>query len=489
LARTPPACDNSVVDLLAPGTRLDEKYVVVRHIKTGGMGAVYEVEHGPLGKRLAAKLLLPEFLRSPTLLERFRREARAASATGHENIVEVTDLGETRGGLPFLVMELLNGRTLGTELKSGPLPPQRAVHVARQMLAALKAAHARGIVHRDLKPENIFLIQRGGDPDFVKVLDFGICKWPGEGEAISDLTATGQVVGTPSYMAPEQARGGAVDARADVYAVGAILYRMVTGERPFVAANFNALLFEIAKGEPKRPRDLQPKLSAHVESAILRAMAVDARARFQSAAEFDEALAEEDRTLPKAPPSVARTVDDSHSAWSQKSNTLIPMTGESRPPRMRKLISRAVGWGIVAGLIVTVAGGGTIVARRLWRHYQQSQMKQEAEDTRSRVLGAPPPVFVHLTLDVQPLSAKLTLDGVAVSGPKLDLVKDGAKHVLRAEASGYQPLERAFLAGTDQSITLRLRKPSRAKPLELPSADDPQVKALQKALEDALDDK
>src|SRR5581483_937740 len=224
-----------------------------------GMGAVYEVEHGPLGKRLAAKLLLPEFLRSATLLERFRREARAASATGHENIVEVTDLGETRGGLPFLVMELLNGRTLGTELKSGPLAPGRAVHVARQMLAALKAAHARGIVHRDLKPENIFLIQRGGDPDFVKVLDFGICKWPGEGEAVSELTATGQVVGTPSYMAPEQARGGAVDARADVYAVGAILYRMVTGERPFVAPNFNALLFAIAQGNATPPRQVAPE--------------------------------------------------------------------------------------------------------------------------------------------------------------------------------------------------------------------------------------
>src|SRR5579872_3202031 len=139
---------------LPAGARLDDKYAVVRHISTGGMGAVYEVEHVALGKRLAAKLLLPELCRRPELLERFRREARAASATGHENIVEVTDLGQT-GKIPFLVMELLTGRTLGSELKSGRLPPERAIHITRQVLSALGAAHGRGIVHRDLKPENI----------------------------------------------------------------------------------------------------------------------------------------------------------------------------------------------------------------------------------------------------------------------------------------------------------------------------------------------
>jgi serine/threonine-protein kinase len=233
---------------LPEGTRLDDKYVIVRHIKTGGMGAVYEVEHTGLGKKLAAKLLLPDLSRRPELLERFRREARAASATGHENIVEVTDLGATKGGVPFLVMELLQGRTLGAELKNGRLPPERAVHITRQMLSALKAAHNRGIVHRDLKPENIFLIQRASDPDFVKVLDFGIAKLLTE-EVGEELTRAGQVVGTPTYMAPEQARGAEIDARADLYAVGAILYRMVTGNRPFTAPSS---CLRSRRGTPRR---------------------------------------------------------------------------------------------------------------------------------------------------------------------------------------------------------------------------------------------
>ena len=238
------------MDELPEGAALDDKYRVVRHLSSGGMGAVYEVEHRGLGKRLAAKLLKPELARRADLLERFRREARAASAIGHEHIIEVTDLGQTAHKVPFLVMELLSGQTLAALCKAERrLEPARAVHIARQILSALGAAHARGIVHRDLKPENVFLIQRGGDPDFVKLLDFGIAKLLDEVDA-PELTRAGQVVGTPTYMAPEQARGEkTVDGRADLYGVGAILYRMVTGQRPYTAPNFNALLFAIAQGQ------------------------------------------------------------------------------------------------------------------------------------------------------------------------------------------------------------------------------------------------
>ena len=452
----------STSEPLPPGTRLDEKYVIVAHIKTGGMGAVYEVEHTGLGKRLAAKLLLPELVKRPELLERFHREARAASATGHENIVEVTDLGETRSGAPFLVMELLDGRTLGTELKEGRLPPERAVHITRQILSALRAAHARGIVHRDLKPENIFLIQRGGDPDFVKVLDFGIAKRLDE-ELGEELTQAGQVVGTPTYMAPEQARGGEIDHRVDVYASGALLYRMVTGHRPFVGPNFNALLFAIAQGAPTPPRQHAPEVSPVLEAAILRAMLVDPRARYQSVDAFDEALAEDERTvtkqvsMPRKPLPTSAPQPGVGAEWSQGSMTF-GLTGSGT--KVRRAVSGLVTGAIVLGLVVALAGGTWLVARRVLKLRAEAQLKAEAQAARARVLAAPQATFVHVTLRAEPPSAQLSLDGALVGAGAitLDLVKDGARHIARAEADGFLPDERAFLAAGDQTVTLKLKK-------------------------------
>jgi len=475
---------------LPAGTRLDEKYVILRHIKTGGMGAVYEVEHTGLGKKLAAKLLLPDLSRHPELLERFRREARAASATGHENIVEVTDLGETRGGVPFLVMELLQGRTLGAELKNGRLPPERAVHITRQMLSALHAAHARGIVHRDLKPENIFLIQRANDPDFVKVLDFGIAKMLTD-DLGDELTRAGQVVGTPTYMAPEQARGAEIDARADLYAVGAILYRMVTGNRPFVAPNFNSLLFAIAQGNATPPRQLVPEVTAGLEAAIQRAMKVDPRARFQSAQEFDEALSEDDRTDQKLPAPINFPTghEDSKPEWSQRSATMVGAgTGQGV---VRRAVSGVMSLVIAGGLIVILGGASWLVARRVLRLRAEAQIAHDAEAARARVLAAPRPDFVTVTLDVEPAGARLSVDGAQFGGSKLDIVKDGARHVLRAEADGFAMEERPFLASSDQRIVIRLKRrhggtktPKSLGPTQLgaPEAQDPQMKQLQNLL-------
>jgi serine/threonine-protein kinase len=487
--------DPPASDPLPAGARLDEKYVIIRHIKTGGMGAVYEVEHGPLGKRLAAKLLLPQFSKRPELLERFRREARAASATGHENIVEVTDLGETRGQVPFLIMELLNGRTLGAELKAGRLPQERAVHITRQILSALKAAHGRGIVHRDLKPENIFLIQRAGDPDFVKVLDFGIAKMLDE-ELGSELTQAGQVVGTPTYMAPEQARGAEIDQRVDVYAMGAILYRMVTGHRPFLGANFNSLLFAIAQGNPKPPHEHAPEVTPQLEAVILRAMAVDPRARYQSAAEFDEALSEEDRTDQKpAAPTVTHSSpgEPSKPEWSQRSVTVVG-DAEKGGAGVARAISGAlrpiVTGAIALGLVVVLAGGTWLVVRRVWRLRAEAELAREAAAARERVLAAPRPEFVAVTLDIEPAAARLTVDGAQVTGPKLDLVRDGSRHVLRAEADGYIPEERPFLTANDLKLTVKLKRgkapPRRPKPVGSSPIDGDGDVDAQKTLEKLL---
>jgi tRNA A-37 threonylcarbamoyl transferase component Bud32 len=490
------------VDELPAGASLDDKYRVVRHISSGGMGAVYEVEHRGLGKRLAAKLLKPELSKRADLLERFRREARAASAIGHEHIIEVTDLGQTAHKVPFLIMELLSGQTLSALCKAERrLEPARAVHIARQILSALDAAHARGIVHRDLKPENVFLIQRGGDPDFVKLLDFGIVKLLDENEEL-ELTRAGQVVGTPTYMAPEQARGEKnVDGRADLYGVGAILYRMVTGQRPYTAPNFNALLFAIAQGQLVRPRKLEPGVSPHLEAAILRAMAIDPRARFQTAAEFDEALDEDDRTRERSAADAARAgwaarraqeggdEDEAASSGNWQSRT---MMGETpRPARISRAISATTA--VAVAIIIALVGAGTIglIMRRQARARAEAELQREAAEARARAEAAEARTMMLLTIAVDPPTARITIDGARVSGPELRLHRDGTRHVLRAEAEGYASEEAPFLAAGDQTVSLALKKARHRprgpgdiiKPHEEPQLDTKQLEQLQKMMQ------
>ena len=493
------------MDELPEGASLDDKYRVVRHLSSGGMGAVYEVEHRGLGKRLAAKLLKPELARRADLLERFRREARAASAIGHEHIIEVTDLGQTAQKVPFLVMELLQGQTLSALCKAERrLEPARAVHIARQILSALGAAHARGIVHRDLKPENVFLIQRGGDPDFVKLLDFGIVKLLDENEEL-ELTRAGQVVGTPTYMAPEQARGEKnVDGRADLYGVGAILYRMVTGQRPYSAPNFNALLFAIAQGQLTKPRKLEPGVSPHLEAAILRAMALDPRARFQTAAEFDEALDEDDRTRERSAADAAKAgwaakqaargdeeAAEASSSGAWQSRTLMGET--PRPARISRAISTTTA--VAIAIIIALVGAGTVgvILRRQARARAEAELQREAAEARARAEAAEARTMMQLDIVVDPPTARLTIDGARV-GSEIRMHRDGTRHVLRAEADGYAPEEAPFLAAGDQMLTLALKKAHHRaaqlrgpadiiKPHPDPEVDPKQLEQLQKLMQ------
>ena len=213
------------------GSVVDGRYRIERVLGTGGMGAVYEAEHVEIGKKVALKVLHPQFSRQADLVARFRREARAASKVGHPNIVDVTDSGTTPDGDVYFVMERLDGLDLGEVLRhERRVAPDRVVAIGTQVCRALSAAHAAGIIHRDLKPENIFLVSREGVPDFVKVLDFGIAKQDmGNQNSPRRLTTPGIAMGTPEYMAPEQAAGKAIDGRVDIYSVGAILYEMLTG--------------------------------------------------------------------------------------------------------------------------------------------------------------------------------------------------------------------------------------------------------------------
>ncbi|MBX3202915.1 MAG: serine/threonine protein kinase, partial [Labilithrix sp.] len=281
------------------GSLIGETYQIVRVVGEGGMGRVYEARHLRLKeRRFAVKCLHSDLARNPEMAARFLREAESASSIKHENVVDVFDVHHLPDGTPYLVGEFLEGEELADYVaKRGPLAPRLAAKIARQVCDALAAAHARGIVHRDMKPENVFVLgasigafERGESRSLhVKVLDFGISK-AGPGDT-SQLTRTGVIMGTPSYMAPEQARGRSVDHRADVYAVGACLYFMVTGRRPFDSDDPTSTLSMVLTEDPVRPREIDPRIPEMLELVIQRAMAKDANDRYGSMGELEKALA------------------------------------------------------------------------------------------------------------------------------------------------------------------------------------------------------
>jgi len=288
------------------GQQLAGTYEILRVIGEGGMGRVYEARHVRLvGKRFALKLLHPDLSRQPDVVTRFQREAQASSTLTHPNVVGVYDVNTGPDGRPFLVAELLEGEPLGeylTRLKK--LPLGEAVRIARQVSRALGAAHEHGIVHRDIKPENVFLVEGGS---LVKVIDFGISK---VGHGNDKLTKTGTVMGTPDYMAPEQARGDKVDLRADIYAVGAILYRALTGRKPFSAPDPMSTLTAVLTQEPTRPSTLEETIPLPLELVIQRAMAKRPEERYANMRELDRALAPFDPGSGSLPDGVTEMVLD-----------------------------------------------------------------------------------------------------------------------------------------------------------------------------------
>jgi len=269
------------------GTTLLGKYELSGLLGRGGMGAVYRGTHLRTGRKVAVKILDERYLKNTSIVQRFGREARAASAIEHPGIVEVLDLDVLPEGAPFLVMELLDGETLASLIKRRVrLSQEESLEVFEQLLEALEAAHERGIVHRDLKPDNIFLLPPSHSGRRVlKILDFGISQKADE--VRSHLTQTGSVLGTPHYMPPEQALGEVqLDARADVYASAVVLYECVVGDVPFDAGNYNALLQAILRATPQRPRERGAQITPAFEEAIVAGMRRNREDRPASAAAF-----------------------------------------------------------------------------------------------------------------------------------------------------------------------------------------------------------
>jgi serine/threonine protein kinase len=367
-----------------PGTVVSEKFRLVRQIARGGMGDVYEAEHLVIRRRVAIKFLHPRLARDEVFVRRLRLEAEAAGRLRSEFIAMVTDFDWAAPGDPYLVMELLEGRDLAQELAHGPLAVPAAVQTAVQICRGLTVAHGQGFLHRDLKPANVFLCAGGDGAPRVKILDFGIAKAPRD-EGSPELTGPRDTMGTPYYMAPEQVGGlGELDARTDLYALGVMLYEMLSGTKPHPGRSSNEVIHHLLTRRPEPLENLRPGLPPALTAIVARAMAFDAIDRYASARALEEAL----RAF-RAPGGAVEMVAPPTPALPP---TSLPRTLEAvstrlaRVPRRRR--TRA--WLLVLGLAALAVGGGWLMARS-----HRPVPRAESHPKELRVLPlprvAPPP--------------------------------------------------------------------------------------------------
>jgi serine/threonine protein kinase len=493
-----------------PGEMLDEKYRIDRLISVGGMGAVYLGMHTLLKKAVAIKVLRTEFVGAVEMVERFQREAVAASAIGHPNIVDIKDMGKTKGGVAFLVMEYLEGRSLQAAIdEDGPFSISDACDVACEILAGVAAAHRSGIVHRDLKPANVFMVQRNKGNESVKLLDFGIAILSDRDKPDARLTMTGMVLGTPHYMAPEQARGDKeITEAVDIYAVGVILYEMLCKVVPYEADNYNVLIYQVLAGEYIKPTVHRPDLPPELETVLLKALALKPWDRYGSAEEFAEAL-EPFRSGHRMTPSVRlpalkRTREHKRSATATSETLAVPsgentgltgdgvisgatvaaaaaefMTtgggshlGDTIPgplhPSERAVVQRsrlriaipALALAVVAGVVVA------LLSRDDGKPAKAASKPAAATQVKPAVKPDPVPVApvrvqpeeVTLEFSVTPQDATVTVDGRPVEGGKLTLPAGTTPVAVRIEAPGYEPYEAEVVPQRSKGIVVPLVK-------------------------------
>ncbi len=265
------------------GRVVNDRYTIHAMIARGGMGRVYRGVQAPLGRQVALKILHPNYKgeNDPDFHRRFFLEASTCAKLTHPNTVTIFDYGRTEDDVYYIAMELLEGRTLHRALREdGPMPPGRALHIARQVCRSLREAHSIHVVHRDLKPANVFLCSHDDDPDFVKVLDFGLVK--NTEDTAEDLTQTGLFMGSPKYMAPEQIQGEKADGRVDIYALGVILYEMLTGKVPFDRANSVNILMAHVHDAPPSFEAMNPEVQIppHLEALVMKCLAKNPAERF-----------------------------------------------------------------------------------------------------------------------------------------------------------------------------------------------------------------
>ncbi len=499
--------DSASVDTaqFPPGQMLDGKYRIDRLLSVGGMGAVYVGMHTMLKKTVAIKVLRTELVGAVEMVERFQREAVAASAIGHENIVTITDMGKTEGGVAFLVMEYLEGRNLEDAIhEAGPFASEIACDVACEILAGVAAAHRTGIVHRDLKPANVFMVRRSDGREAVKLLDFGIAILSDSEKPEHRLTMTGMVLGTPHYMAPEQARGDKeITEAVDIYAVGVMLYEMLCKRVPYDGENYNVLIYQVLSGEYARPTLYRPDLLPGLEAIILKAMSLKPWDRFLTAEEFIETL-EPYCSGPRSSPSLRIPVQSplrQHKRGiTATAETLAspPVTAEGQALGAAAAHEATLTPGMVsapgiAHAASTVRPGGAAaedlgltirqppgLSTTRFTNVRSSPLRivipllilpivaglvlalvwpgDEAPTTTAPAVAAPEPqpaaTEVVIDFTVTPPDATVLVAGRPVSGGKLTLPAGTAALPVRVEADGYEIYEGELVPDRSQTVTV-----------------------------------
>jgi serine/threonine-protein kinase len=488
------------------GTLLGEHYRILERLGAGGMGTVYLVVHVHLKKKFAAKILNPDTARRPDALARFQQEAVSASRLDQENIVDVVNFGVSEDGTVYLIMEFLKGETLNQILYKGPLPFDDVVRVAVPVCRGLAAAHNAGIVHRDMKPENIFVARKSGGRHVIKLLDFGVSKIKETAFAERRLTQTGDVLGSPLYMSPEASKGeGEIDGRADIYAVGVMLFEMCTGTVPFTAMNYLQVLYKHIQEAPPAPRTIRSDLPEALEAVILRAMAKDPAARFQRMDELEAALlvavpgVDLDAPISKASPASQTSVDSpiSESPPVEPPRRSGPRRAEpegtpptpfgamrtTAPPPVVPTTTRVVPTrsraGFVAGFIGTLALLA-VAAVLLLRDETPEPVAPAVRAVPVPIAvqplpprpppppppaSVPAPVQAEISVESDPPGAAVWLDGQPVGATPLTtrLAADAREHTVKLELAGYRTEQRQVVADKNRALAIALRR-AREKP-------------------------
>ena len=468
------------------GQLIDGRYRVEAVLGEGGMGVVYRCRHQIIDKLVAMKVLRADLARDEEVTTRFLNEAKAASAIGNPHIIDISDFGRLPDGSTYFIMEYLYGQPLAALTEKGePVPVKRILRIALQLGEGLEEAHRAGIVHRDLKPDNIFLISRGAEKDFIKILDFGIAKVSTAGQT-SKLTRAGAVFGTPHYMSPEQAAGAPVDLRGDIYSLGVILYELASGRVPFDADNFMGILTQHMYKAPvpiralvPEPRDVPPGL----EAIVLKCLSKRADHRYASMDELVEDLKKLEAGL----------VPDAVSELMQRSAGFnVPADYMKSGGGMPELVPATPGyrrsrWPIYAG----IAGVGVAVAVVIGVFAMSSRTTAaptEAKAPHSAMQDVPtaPPVATAPLMNAQPepvaVKSKTVVVGIDPANahaflgerdlgksPVLVSVKEGEEVQIVVRLNGYQEQSLSLDGSTEtERVALRpvfqARSPSRPQP-------------------------